>query len=151
MSLNVTQVHRNLQQRVTFLYLEFEDLFVILGLAALTNVLGRFLRREIFGVSMNVFLQYVVPVLAIPFLILFKYGKPRGYRGAHAEGRVPLCFLLLDRCDARPLSGFRPVAAAQCGQAARGFSARDLLLVRCLLRFPGLPALDRHVPGNRHR
>ena len=79
MSLNVTQVHRNLQQRVTFLYLEFEDLFVILGLAALTNVLGRFLQREIFGVPMNVFLQYVVPVLAVPFLILFKYGKPRGY------------------------------------------------------------------------
>ena len=79
MSLNVTQVHRNLQQRVTFLYLEFEDLFVILGLAALTNVLGRFLRREILGVPMNVFLQYVVPVLAIPFLILFKYGKPRRY------------------------------------------------------------------------
>ena len=79
MSLNVTQVHRNLQQRVTFLYLEFEDLFVVLGLAALTNVLGRFLQREIFGVPMNVFLQYVVPVLAIPFLILFKYGKPRGY------------------------------------------------------------------------
>jgi hypothetical protein len=79
MGLNVTQVHRNLQQRVTFMYLEFEDLFVILGLAAVTNVLGRFLNREIFGVPMNVFLQYVVPVLAIPLLILFKYGKPRGY------------------------------------------------------------------------
>jgi hypothetical protein len=79
MSLNVTQVHRNLQQRVTFLYLEFEDLFVILGLAALTNVLGRFLRREIFGVPMNIFLQYVVPVLAISVLILFKVTESRGY------------------------------------------------------------------------
>ena len=28
---------------------------------------------------MNVFLQYVVPVLSVPFLMLFKYGKPRGY------------------------------------------------------------------------
>ena len=37
MALNVTQVHRNLQQRVTFLGLEFEDLFVVLGLAALTG------------------------------------------------------------------------------------------------------------------
>ncbi len=79
MSLNVTAVHRNLQQRVTFLGLEFEDLFVILGLAAVTNVFGRFLQREIFGVPLNVFLQYVVPVLAVPFLILFKYGKPRRY------------------------------------------------------------------------
>ena len=79
MGLNVTQVHRNLQQRVTFMYLEFEDLFVILGLAAVTNVLGRFLNREIFGLPMNVFLQYVVPVLAIPLLVLFKYGKPQGY------------------------------------------------------------------------
>jgi hypothetical protein len=30
-------------------------------------------------VPLNVFLQYVVPVLGIPALILFKYGKPRGY------------------------------------------------------------------------
>ena len=28
---------------------------------------------------MNVFLQYIVPVLSIPALILFKYGKPRGW------------------------------------------------------------------------
>jgi hypothetical protein len=79
MPLNNTQVHRNLQQRVTFLYLEFEDLFAVLGLAAITNIFGRYLQREIFGMPMNVFLQYVVPLLAVPFLILFKYGRPRGY------------------------------------------------------------------------
>lgn len=79
MALHVTPIHRNLQQRVTFLCLEFEDLFAILLLAAATNVLGRFLHRELFGLPMNVALQYVVPVLAVPFLILFKYGKPRGY------------------------------------------------------------------------
>lgn len=79
MALNVTQVHRNLQQRVTFLGLEFEDLFVVLGLAAFTNIFGRFLHREIFGIPMNIFLQYIVPVLAVPFLVLFKYGRPRGY------------------------------------------------------------------------
>ena len=77
MALNVTQVHRNLAQRVTFLGLEFEDLFVVLGLAAFTNIFCRFLDREIFGIPMNVFLQYIVPSLAVPFLILFKYGKPR--------------------------------------------------------------------------
>jgi hypothetical protein len=78
-ALNVTHVHRNLLTRVTFLYLEFEDAFVILGIAAVTNVFGRFLHREIAGIPMNVFLQYVVPVLAIPLLIAFKYGKPRRY------------------------------------------------------------------------
>ena len=79
MSLHVTQVHRNLAQRVTFLGLEFEDLFVVLGLAASTNIFCRFLHREIFGIPMNVLLQYIVPLLAVPFLILFKYGKPRRY------------------------------------------------------------------------
>jgi hypothetical protein len=78
-SLNITHAHRNLHTRVTFLYLEFEDVFVILGIAALTNVFGRFLHREIAGIPLNVFLQYVVPMLAIPSLIAFKYGKPRRY------------------------------------------------------------------------
>jgi hypothetical protein len=78
-ALNVTQVHRNLAQRVTFMGLEFEDLFVVLGLAAFTNIFGRFLHRELLGIPMNVFLQYIVPLLAVPFLILFKYGKPRRY------------------------------------------------------------------------
>src|SRR5437588_11151281 len=79
MALTVTPVPRNLATKVTFLYLEFEDLFVILGLAVVMNMFGRFLQREMFGIPMNVFLQYVVPVLSIPALILFKYGKPRDY------------------------------------------------------------------------
>jgi hypothetical protein len=79
MALDVTPVYRNLQTKVTFLYLEFEDLFVIIGLAAVTNIFGRFLDREMFGIPMNVLLQYVVPVLSVPALMLFKYGKPRGY------------------------------------------------------------------------
>ena len=79
MALTVTPVPRNLGTKVTFLYLEFEDLFVILGLAVVMNMLGRFLQREMFGIPMNVLLQYVVPVLSVPALILFKYGKPRGY------------------------------------------------------------------------
>ena|SRR5205085_1063245 len=79
MALTSTTVPRNLATKVTFLYLEFEDLFVILGMAVVMNMFGRFLHREMFGIPMNVFLQYVVPVLTIPALILFKYGKPRGY------------------------------------------------------------------------
>jgi len=79
MALTVTPVPRNLGTKVTFLWLEFEDLFPILTLAVIGNVLGRFLHRDMFGIPMNIMLQYVVPFLSIPGLILFKYGKPRGY------------------------------------------------------------------------
>lgn len=79
MSLEVTPVYRNLQTRVTFFGLEAEDLFAILALAVVANILGRFLDREMFGLPMNMILQYVVPVLSIPALMLFKYGKQRGY------------------------------------------------------------------------
>jgi hypothetical protein len=79
MALNISPVHRNLHTRVTWFYLEFEDLFVVLGLAALMNIFGRWVDRYIFGIPMNVFLQYVVPIFSVPLLMLFKYGKPRGY------------------------------------------------------------------------
>ena len=79
MALNITPVHRNLHTRVSFFYLEFEDWFVVIGLAALTNIIGHWIDRNIFGIPMNLFLQYIVPVLSMPFLMLFKYGKPRGY------------------------------------------------------------------------
>jgi len=79
MPLTVTPVPRNLATKVTFLFLEFDDLFAVLVLAVVMNMFGRFLHREMFGVPMNVFLQYVVPILSIPALILFKYGKPRAY------------------------------------------------------------------------
>ena len=78
-SLNITHVHRNLHTRVTFIYLEFEDAFVILGIAALTNVLGRFRtgksRESLWVWSCNTSFR----ILAIPILIAFKYGKPRRY------------------------------------------------------------------------
>jgi hypothetical protein len=79
MALEVTPVYRNLRTRVTFLGLEAEDLFAILALAVVANILGRFVQRELFGLPMNLVLQYVVPVLCIPALMLFKYGKQRGY------------------------------------------------------------------------
>ncbi len=49
------------------------------GLATATNVFGRWVDRNIFGFPMNVFLQCIVPVLSVPFPVLFEYGKPRGY------------------------------------------------------------------------
>ena len=74
MPLEVTPVNRNLHTRVTFMALEFEDLFVVLGLAAVMNVVGRFLAG---GSSLA--LQYGVPLALVPLLMAFKYGKPRGY------------------------------------------------------------------------
>jgi len=79
MGLEVTPVYRNLRTRVTFLGLEAEDLFAVLALAVVANILGRFVEREMFGIPMNMVLQYIVPVLSIPALMLFKYGKQRGY------------------------------------------------------------------------
>ncbi|MCU1297450.1 MAG: hypothetical protein JWO91_1728 [Acidobacteriaceae bacterium] len=79
MALEVTPVYRNLRTRVTFLGLEAEDLFAILALAVVANILGRFLHREMFGLPMNMVMQYMVPALSVPALMLFKYGKQRGY------------------------------------------------------------------------
>jgi hypothetical protein len=74
MALDVTPVNRNLHTRVTFMLLEFEDLFVVLGLAAAMNVVGHF-----FSGGTSAILQYGVPLSAVPLLMVFKYGKPRGY------------------------------------------------------------------------
>jgi hypothetical protein len=81
MSLDLTPVHRNLHTKVTFLGLEFEDLILVLALAALMNLLAHFASdsARVFGMPLNVFMEFIVPILAVPFLILFKYGRPRGY------------------------------------------------------------------------
>jgi hypothetical protein len=81
MSLDITPVHRNLHTKVTFLGLEFEDLILVLALAAVMNLLAHFVggTAHIFGMPLNIFMEFIVPILAVPFLMLFKYGRPRGY------------------------------------------------------------------------
>jgi hypothetical protein len=79
MGLDVTPVNRNLQTRVTFMLLEFEDLFIVLIVGALMNVVGRFIGGQIAGLPAGVLLQYGVPLSIVPILMAFKYGKPRGY------------------------------------------------------------------------
>ena len=81
MSLDLTPVHRNLHTKVTFLGLEFEDLILVLAVAALMNLAAHFVsgNAHVLGMPLNVFMEFVVPALAVPFLILFKYGRPRGY------------------------------------------------------------------------
>lgn len=79
MSLIVTPVNRNLHTRVTFLMLEFEDLFIVLGAAAVMNVVGRFVSGQIAGMPASLVVQYGVPLSIVPLLMMFKYGRPRGF------------------------------------------------------------------------
>jgi hypothetical protein len=79
MALTVTSVNRNLHTRVTFMLLEFEDLFIVLGVAAVMNVAGRFVSGQIAGMPASLVVQYGVPLSIVPILMMFKYGKPRGY------------------------------------------------------------------------
>lgn len=81
MSLDITPVHRNLHTKVQFLGLEFEDLILVLAVAAAMNLLAHFVGNtaRILGMPLNIFMEFIVPLLAVPFLILFKYGRPRGY------------------------------------------------------------------------
>ncbi len=79
MPLDVTPMNRNLATRVTFLSLEFEDLFVVLALAAVMNVVGHFVNGDIGGIPLSMVLEYGVPLSAVPLLMIFKYGRPRAY------------------------------------------------------------------------
>jgi len=79
MALEVTPIYRNLRTRVTSFGLEAEDLFAILAVAVAMNICARFLNRDMFGLPLNMVLQYFVPILSVPALMLFKYGKQRGY------------------------------------------------------------------------
>jgi hypothetical protein len=79
MALDVTPVNRNLQTRVTFMLLEFEDLFIVLAVAAVMNVVGRFATGQVAGLPVGLLLQYGVPLSIVPVLMAFKYGRPRGY------------------------------------------------------------------------
>jgi hypothetical protein len=81
MALNMTPIHKNLHTRVTLLGLEFEDLVAVMALAISMNLASHFVgdHARMMGIPLNLFMEIGVPVLAIPFLMLFKYGKPRGY------------------------------------------------------------------------
>lgn len=79
MPLEVTRVQRNLRMRVRFFGLEAEDIFVLLAVAIVGQFLGRMVNRDLAGLPMSIIFEWGVPVLAIPALMLFKYGKQRHY------------------------------------------------------------------------
>ena len=82
MGLNTTPISRNLRTSIRLLGLEIEDLLV-LGLAAVFSlILGGFIfPRNVtaFGMPMNWVLFLGILLVGIPGLMIFKYGKPRGY------------------------------------------------------------------------
>ena len=63
--------------------------FILIGLGFLIGVLGGFFgvggsflagpALFAIGLPMNMVLEYFVPILTVPVLMLFKYGKQRGY------------------------------------------------------------------------
>jgi hypothetical protein len=81
MGLQKTPVYRNLRTRVTFLYLEYEDLIIVLLTAPVSFFLGSFFDRELLGIPMKLVFQWGIPAVIVVLLMTFKYGKPRGYLG----------------------------------------------------------------------
>ena len=81
MALRMSPVSRNLHAKVTLLGLELEDLLFLAMSCAIAMLVGQFLfsDRYMFFLPMNWFLMLMVLVLGVPGLMLFKYGKPRGY------------------------------------------------------------------------
>jgi hypothetical protein len=79
MPLNKTPVYRNLGTRVTFLYLEYEDLIAVLLIAPVAFFVGSLFDRELFGIPMKLVFQWGIPTTTVVLLLTFKYGKPRGY------------------------------------------------------------------------
>jgi hypothetical protein len=79
MALDVTRVQRNLRMRVRFFGLEAEDIFILLAIAIIGQFLGRLINRDLMELPMSIVLEWGVPILAIPALMLFKYGKQRHY------------------------------------------------------------------------
>src|SRR5579884_2045460 len=95
MALQVTPVNRNLQTRVTFMFLEFEDLFIVMGAAAVMNVVGHFVGGHIAGMPTNLVLQYGVPPQPITatrsstrVLSVFQYGATISGVSPHGRSGV---------------------------------------------------------------
>ena len=81
MALKMSPVSRNLHAKVTMLGLELEDMLALAMGCAIAMLVGQlfFSDRYMFFLPMNWFLMLLVLVLGVPGLMLFKYGKPRGY------------------------------------------------------------------------
>lgn len=97
MPLLLSPISRNLHAKVTFFYLELEDLLTILLATSVAMIVGNLLfpHREIFHLPMNYFLPLMILLIGVPGLMTFKYGKPRSYLQDlvlwHAKPRAYSC------------------------------------------------------------
>ena len=66
---------------MTFFYLEYEDLIVVLFIAPIAFFVGSIFNRDLFGIPLKLVLQWGIPAVSVLLLLTFKYGKPRGYLG----------------------------------------------------------------------
>jgi hypothetical protein len=65
MALNKTPVYRNLRTRVTFLYLEYEDLIAVLLIATIAFFVGGVFDRDLFGIPLKFLLQWGIPAITL--------------------------------------------------------------------------------------
>ena len=81
MALKMSPVSCNLRAKVMMLGLELEDMLFLAMTGAGAMLVGQFFfaDRYMFFLPMNWFLLLMVVVVGIPGVMLFKYGKPRGY------------------------------------------------------------------------
>lgn len=82
MALHTSPISRNLKTSIRLMGLDVEDLLVV-GLAAVGMlIVGQFVFPHdmvVMGLPMNWFCFLMVVAIGVPGLMIFKYGKPRGY------------------------------------------------------------------------
>jgi hypothetical protein len=82
MSLNNTPISRNLHTSIRLLGLDIEDLMALGIISVFSLIIGGFVfpkNMRLVGLPMNYFCFLVVVGIGVPGLMMFKYGKPRGY------------------------------------------------------------------------
>ena len=100
MPLTITPVYKSLHTRILLMGLEIEDFMAVLGFAIVMNFLAHFVSdtAAVFGIPLNLFMELVVPLLAVPVLMVFKYGRPRGYLQDFAKNLLaPRAWCALER------------------------------------------------------
>jgi hypothetical protein len=82
MELETTLISRNLKTSIRLMGLDIEDLLAVGVISVMSLIIGGFIFPKsltVFSVPMNWFCFLSVLGVGIPGLLIFKYGKPRGY------------------------------------------------------------------------
>ena len=115
------------------LYLEIEDMFLVLGLGVLANFIGRFLGREIYGIPLSFLLLWVVPILAIPCSVAVQVWKAARVPARSADLADQATYLLRPGAGPRTDQGVpqvMPTTMSEHKKALRKPPLCELLPVR---------------------